>query len=287
MIIIKVMGGLGNQMFQYAFGEALKRIEHFDVKYDISYFSDIPEGDTPRMSYDQLLNQSQDIATEEEIQLLLKKDKALRNRIKKILHCYKSNVLTEADEIVDESYLNGYWQQESYFKGIESVIRKKYDFSQYVLSEKAVNVLSMIQNAKYSASIHVRGGDYLSDTNSSIFGGVCSEAYYKKACDYVLKQNPNVTFFMFSNDTAWAKEILHIPEENVVVVSDLLGQEEEWVELYLMSCCRSNIIANSSYSWWAAWLNTNEDKTVLSPSRWKNSDGESKIICKDWIRIDA
>ena len=92
---------------------------------------------------------------------------------------------------------------------------------------------------------------------------------------------------MFSNDTAWAKEILHIPEENVVVVSDLLGQEEEWVELYLMSCCRSNIIANSSYSWWAAWLNTNEDKTVLSPSRWKNSDGESKIICKDWIRIDA
>lgn len=285
MIIIKVMGGLGNQMFQFAYGENLRCVNNLEVKYDVSYFLDTPKGDTLRDSFAELLGFTDIIATDAEIANVLKCDKKILNRLLSKLGCYRSSIRNEGDIIEDNCYLIGYWQSESFFANIKTEIQKKYDFSRFELSDKAKKVLEKIQREENSTSIHVRAGDYLLAENYHIFGEICTEEYYNKACDYIIKNNPNSKFFLFSNDINWVRENNILPDYSIIDVSTELQGESDWVEMYLMSCCKNNIIANSSYSWWSAWLNKNAQKIVVCPSKWTNNDGDDKIFCKDWIRL--
>ena len=133
-----------------------------------------------------------------------------------------------------------------------------------------------------SVSIHVRLGDYLN--NNSLYGGICTPEYYKKAVSLIKKKAPDATFFLFSNDVSAAAEMLGI--KDIVPVAENTG-DKSYLDMYLMSKCKHNIIANSTFSWWGAWLNENEDKTVCCPTTLLNGYDNGSVYCKEWIRVSS
>ncbi|MDB5255060.1 MAG: hypothetical protein JWL92_436 [Candidatus Nomurabacteria bacterium] len=178
------------------------------------------------------------------------------------------------------SYLSGYWQSEKYFNEIEGVIRK--DFSLKVpLSEKAQYVLGLIES-KPSISLHVRRGDYVSDKNAHDILGLSPISYYEAAIAVMLEKEPRASFFVFSDDIEWCKNNLTINAEHVFV-EDMPGYEH----MTLMSKCKHNIIANSSFSWWGAWLNSNANKIVIAPKKWYNNKAfnNDDLIPDHWITL--
>jgi hypothetical protein len=288
------MGGLGNQMFQYALGKSIELQKGYCVKYDLTYYDRIPEGDTPRKPY--ILSFCDDgcIASEAEIRQVQGKAKSrIGNTLRKLVGQEfriteedKQNPTKEfVDQLADNRYLIGYWQNECYFQNIESSIRETFNFSAWKLDEASQKLLDQIKTTKHSASIHVRAGDYLSEQNRATFGDICTSDYYRRACEYILKKYPETVFYLFSNDVEWTKAHIELPYDRTVIASSSLPAAEDWVEMFLMSSCKNNIIANSSYSWWGGWLNTNPHKIVISPSRWKNGNDNAQIICKEWITI--
>ena len=133
-----------------------------------------------------------------------------------------------------------------------------------------------------AVSIHMRLGDYLN--NNSLYGGICTPEYYRAAVEYIKEHIDNPKFFLFSNDVEAASKLLGI--EDIVPVSGNTG-DKSYLGMYLMSKCKHNIIANSTFSWWGAWLNNNEDKTVLCPTTLLNGYDNGSVYCKDWIRIPS
>lgn len=143
------------------------------------------------------------------------------------------------------------------------------------------NYLSLIKTA-CSVSIHVRRGDYLDDLNLGIFGDICSKEYFQKAVSkiYTIFDNPH--FFVFSNDLQWCMENLKL--SSVTYVSGNIGPSS-WKDMYLMTNCSHNIISNSTFSWWGAWLNPNPDKVVICPTRFTRDDTGLSIYPAEWIRV--
>ena len=189
----------------------------------------------------------------------------------------------------DDIYLEGYWQTEKYFSAVAGEVRKAYDVDKlmrYVREEKKDMLfeqqLAQITSTE-SVSVHIRRGDYLLPENQALFGGICTEAYYKKAMERIKKERPGCKFYMFTNDKQWAREWLagvdNINIEDIEIVD--VGEQSDYKEFALMSMCRHNILANSSFSWWASYLNKNPDKTVLAPDRWLNG-----WDCSDFYRDD-
>jgi hypothetical protein len=294
MIIVKVMGGLGNQMFQFALGKSIEQQKSYCVKYDLTYYNRIPDGDTPRKPY--ILNFCDDsyIASEVEIRQVQGKAKSRIGNVFRKLSGQENRITEEdnddstkefVDQLEDNRYLIGYWQNECYFKNIERSIRETFDFSSWKLDVASQKRLNEIKTSEHSTSIHVRAGDYLSEQNRKTFGDICTSDYYRRACDYILNKYPETVFYLFSNDVEWTKTHIELPYDRTVIVSSSLDTTEDWEEMFLMSSCKNNIIANSSYSWWGGWLNTNPQKTVISPSRWQNGNDNAQIICKEWITI--
>ena len=181
----------------------------------------------------------------------------------------------------------GFWQAEKYFSPVAAIIKRELDFSGWDLSLESKKMLKKMKATSKTASIHIRAGDYLLKQNEKIFGNICTQMYYQKAFQYVKTKYPEITFFLFTNDVEWTRNHIDLPYEEMVVVADYLTETEDWEELFLMSKCNVNIIANSSYSWWAAWLNNHNDKMVISPTKWTNNDVNSDTICDEWIRIEG
>ncbi|MEI8033177.1 MAG: alpha-1,2-fucosyltransferase [Chlorobiaceae bacterium] len=178
--------------------------------------------------------------------------------------------------------LDGYWQTERYFLDVADEIRGDYTLRE----ECAVDGFPLandIRNSK-SVSLHIRRGDYVHNARTNNYHGLCPLEYYQKAVRLVEEKVVTPSFYVFSDDVAWAKEHLKI-NHPVTFVSD--GKLKDYEELVLMSCCQHNIIANSSFSWWGAWLNKNPGKIVVAPKQWfANRQISSKDIIPDrWIMI--
>ncbi|MGN0428140.1 MAG: alpha-1,2-fucosyltransferase [Agathobacter sp.] len=293
MVIVKVMGGIGNQLFQYAFARSIEMKYNYKVKFDFSYFQNVPEGNTKREAFITHWVKTADMAAQEEVEALFSQDRRLLNRIKKKFGRYHKRSFYEGSDITeknphieDPSYLIGYWQSEKYFKEIETEIRRTISFEEWELSPKEQSIKKLIQDSEYPVSMHVRAGDYLLAHNQEIYGGICTPEYYRKAYEEVLKKHPEAKLFVFTNDVEWTREHIKLPRDKTVIVSEELKESKDWVELYLMSLCKSNILANSSYSWWAGWLNNNTEKKVYCPPIWDHQENGVSTICDDWIRID-
>ena len=180
-----------------------------------------------------------------------------------------------------DAYLNGYWQSEKYFADIRDDLLKKFVFPESK-NIKNREVLGDITRDE-SVSIHIRRGDYLnSQENYDLFGGVCSLEYYKRGIEYFRQHYKEAVFYVFSDDIDWARNNLKAAE---FVFVDWNNGKEDYYDMYLMSQCKHNIIANSSFSWWGAWLNSNRDKQVVSPSRWFNKYQSKDTICEGWLRM--
>lgn len=291
MIIVKLMGGLGNQMFQYAAGRRLSMSHNTNLKLDLNFLLDR----TPRENFTYrpyelgIFNIQAGLASRSETNQFFPSNKNIVNSIKRKLGLVK--IIKESQFSFDEgflsfpdnSYLDGYWQSEKYFKEIEEIIRS--DFTLKMKATRPNQRLSKEISLYNSVSLHIRRGDYVSNPETKRFHGSCSLEYYERAIEKIANCITDPIFFVFSDDTVWAKDNLIVDYPIKFMFQN--GPEKGYEDMLLMSLCKHNIIANSSFSWWGAWLNTNPEKIVIAPQKWFN---DSSIITRDlipnsWIRI--
>lgn len=294
MIIIQMAGGLGNQMFQYALYKQLRSIGK-NVKVDDE------EGfreDAKRKPALAPFGIVYDRASREEIMKITDSSPSIFAKLRRKLFGRNKKAYFEEDKRFqekifqwDDIYLEGYWQSEKYFADVAEEIRQEYCLENvrrqkaagYGLSEKAENYLEQIEQSE-SVSLHIRRGDYLLPENQTLFGGICTEAYYRQAICRMQERTPECVFYLFTNDRAWAKEWMQtLWKDNVQAQMVLveLPDGRDYEELLLMSRCKHNILANSSFSWWASYLNENPKKMVLAPDKWLNG-----WDCRDIYRAD-
>ena len=292
MIIVRLNGGLGNQMFQYATGRTLAHRLDTQLKLDISQFQHNPDRNYNLGCFsiqEQFVSQ-QDL---DRIQMpilmffknpfrLLRKKMSSEPPIIRVMERY-FHFDPEIQNLSDNIYLKGYWQSEKYFKEIEEIIRR--EFSIKIPPDSDNKEFRDRISAVNSVSIHVRRGDYVTNPLTYQTHGVCDVDYYQKAIDETLKAIDKPHFFIFSDDQSWAKSniILNAPMEYVTHNDSLKNYED----LRLMSTCKHHIIANSSFSWWGAWLNQNPDKIVIAPQKWFNDPtiNTNDLIPSTWIRL--
>ena len=193
-----------------------------------------------------------------------------------------NNLLTEKGS--KDCYIAGFWQSEYYFKSIEPLLRQEFTFRRPLdkINTETANRI----NSTNSVSLHIRRGDYVKTSKRSPAHTLCPMEYYQKAIEYIGQHIVNPVYFVFSDDPEWAKANLNIiyPSE---IVTDNIGNQS-YVDMQLMSLCRHNIIANSSFSWWGAWLNSNSDKIVVAPKQWFADESmnaqTNDLIPQAWIR---
>ncbi|HEY9221970.1 MAG TPA: alpha-1,2-fucosyltransferase [Lutibacter sp.] len=274
-----VSGGLGNQMFQYALYLALKNIGK-KVKLDTSLYSftKMHNGCELEKCFginNRKINNSK--------WHLLKLRAVLKYKPKSIVY---SDLLYFDRDVFKTSckYVNGNWQSQKYFMQIEKKIRDAFVFKNIDDENKKIAV-EMVDSI--SIAIHIRRGDYL---GNSIYSGACNEDYYTKAIKAILnKINPcvNIMFYVFSDDKEFSGKFI----ENFKIPAKLINinnSEDSYKDMYLMSQCKHNIIANSSFSWWGAWLNNNPEKIVVAPQKWFGKGSEENyrdIVPNNWIKL--
>jgi hypothetical protein len=183
----------------------------------------------------------------------------------------------------DGSYIRGFWQTEKYFQSISEIIRQEFAF-RFSPDEKNYELLNIIKNTN-AVSIHIRRGDYVSVVKTNQLHGLCDLSYYINSVNIISNKYPNVHFFIFSDDIPWARANLVLDSPCTYV--DINSENNSHEDLRLMTYCKHNIIANSSFSWWGAWLNKNPKKIVIAPKKWMtNVSVESiELIPDTWIKI--
>jgi hypothetical protein len=289
MVITQLIGGLGNQMFQYAVGRHLARLRNCRLKLDLSRYDDRTRRNYGLRQYElKPFNIEADIATPAELEAFkprgrllsrLDKIKPLRNRIvrERFLH-FDPTILT----ITGNVYLQGYWQSEKYFKDIESDIRKELTIRHE--PDPINSALGTAIQSASSVSLHVRRGDYVSDPVTSAKFGPLRMEYYVRAVKLIAALVREPHFFIFSDDPQWVTQNIGL-DYPTTYVNEQPGNH--CGELRLMSLCKHHVIANSSFSWWGAWLNPRPDKTVIAPANWFQEKGRdtSDLVPEGWIRL--
>lgn len=286
MVIIEMSGGLGNQMFQYALYRKFESL-HKEVALDTSFFRS-----------QQRLRKLEIGIFDIKYREITDKDAAyirgygyhdsildkIRYRIKPSRYfIYEDKIEMYQPEIFDmnEVYLSGYWQNEKYFSDIAEEIRKEFHFHSD-MGKQNEEILCKLQ-MENSVSIHIRRSDYLSVENKDVYGNICTEKYYENAVAYIEDHVTKPYYYLFTDDVEWVKEHMNYP--NMTIVEQNTGKNA-YMDMYLMSQCKHNIIANSSFSWWGAWLNQNDSKIVLAPEKWFGNHKTADIICEGWIPIN-
>ncbi len=287
MILVKLRGGLGNQLFQYALGRNLALKNNTELVLDIADIDSYKYGiRTYSLSH---FNIKARIATTDDLNKFKQSPFVKFTDLFKTY--YKKNIIIEKQfgfdkrilNIKPPSYISGfsYWQNEKYFKEIEDTIRRDL-----TLKGPQIDEFNKIRNSiitSNSVSLHIRRTDYLIKKHQDIYTQ-CKPDYYKDALQIINSKYPNSKVFVFSDDIVWVKNNLNLTSATIYV-SD--GKLTDYQELILMSSCKNNIIANSTFSWWGAWLNNNKNKIVISPKNWY-TDGktcEDGLIPKTWIKI--
>jgi hypothetical protein len=269
MIIAKIIGGLGNQLFQYAFARHISIIHNTELKLDISAYSDY---NIHKYSLSNFNILEKFCSNEEISELVPVKEK----------HFHFD---PDFKKTIDNSYINGYWQCEEYFKDISDVL--KLEFALKSPMEKADEVISELISNSNSISIHIRRGDYVPGSYNDQVSDCLTLEYYKNAIDILSKIVHNPIFFVFSDDMNWVKKNLKLEQQIFYV--DYNSSDNNYQDLRLMSLCKHNIIANSSFSWWAAWLNDNPKKQIFAPKKWFNANARNlnpkDIVPKNWVSI--
>ena len=187
-----------------------------------------------------------------------------------------------AMELGGQVYLKGRFHSEKYFSDTADTITESYTLRS--VSEKALKIQNEIASVD-SVSVHVRRGDYISNSHNLARYGTCPDSYYEKCIEKTMERSENLRFFIFSDEPDWVSENMSFPENSVFVTSDGLNGDAE--ELYLMSLCRQHITANSTFSWWGAWLDRRADKVVYTPRKWFLAEDldTRDLIPETWIKV--
>lgn len=291
MIVVQLAGGLGNQLFQYAAGRALAQRKRTSLRLDIGLF----ECDVKRTYRLNHFNISASIASQRDLDRVRGWGwRGLPHRIVQRL-CrntpyYRQSPFIEQGQQFDLNlfkarkcvYLVGYWQSEKYFKDIQDIIRAEFTVRNPPdMMNRAL--LEQIDQSE-SVSLHIRRGDYVSDPHIRQIYGLCPLEYYHSAVEFIQLRLRQPHFFIFSDEIDWAKASLNIECPCIYISHNRVGRDYE--DLRLMSECKHHIIANSSFSWWGAWLCANPQKIVISPKKWFNTpDRDTEDLVPDsWYR---
>jgi len=300
MVIIKLTGGLGSQMSQYAYAKALAT-RGYEVKIDPSQLKFYKLHDFELFRY----NIDLKLSTKKENDRFQKSNfitNILNNCftdhiVKRILNkarinTYTSQVIKEKNhlfnkafmEVNEDSYIIGDFKSERYFKDIRNIL-----LEQFTIKNKPSNYLREMElkiiRSNNSCFIHVRRGDFARNKKVFKVHGVCGADYYQSAAEYMHSHVKDVEFFVFSNDLDWCKQNLNIENSTFMENKDRRSPHED---IRLMSLCQHSIIDHSAFCWWGAWLNQNEDKIVVAPTRWFSNEQFQKesedIYCEHWVK---
>jgi hypothetical protein len=299
LVVIKIMGGLGNQLFEYAMARRLALHRKATLRFDLSLLTDkrdaththryyslglFPElGGAPLNTVDE-----QHIArTTHILYRLYNKARRLLRLSPAFLYLGEGEFFTPNTTVLNGGppaellYLEGYWQNEQYFADIASIIRQELAFPPFIDVQNQTAARLIEQSSRPTVSIHVRRGDY----NQFTSFGMCSIDYYERALAYMQQQLREPTFFVFSDDITWARENLPLPVDTTYI--DWNQGADSYHDMHLMSLCHNHIIANSSFSWWGAWLNPSPTKLVVAPQVWMDNPRviTERVVPATWVRL--
>lgn len=293
MIISSIIGGLGNQMFQYAAGRALSLERGQPFRLDVAGFADyrLHHG----FELQRVFDFSAEIATEAEVRSILgwQFSSVIRRAVSRpgLAFLRRDGFVIEPhfdywpgiNNVPHDCYLSGYWQSEKYFKNMAEVIRSEFTFK-CPLENRNSELADEISQVS-AVSLHVRRGDYLTNTKNTAMHGLCSLDYYREAIQYISVRVEKPHFFIFSDDIAWVKNNLKMDFSCQYV--DHNNGPQSYNDMHLMSLCQHHIIANSSFSWWGAWLNPRPNKMVIAPMKWFASQQKSTrdLIPSSWVNL--
>lgn len=291
MVTVLLSGGLGNQMFQYAAARALAT--RLDTSLYLDLYSLEKKTQATVRSFElEVFNIDAEIKNSIRGKIL---NKILPYAQKHRIFFLRLNYFTDTAAIFYQpSFENlkgnimmaGSFQNEQYFRNIMTELRSEFTFRK-PLTGKNLEISEAIAKSN-AVSIHIRRGDYLTNKSAAANFITCDKDYYDKAIEHINRKVENVHFYIFSEDFEWIKENLNFGDQPVTFIDWNKGQES-YIDMQLMSLCRHNIIANSSFSWWGAWLNSNVDKIVVAPSRWFRSKDKNALLDKfypaGWTKI--
>lgn len=278
MRLIKVTGGLGNQMFIYAFYLKMKqrypkvRIDLSDmVHYNVHYGYEMHRVfNLPHTEF--CINQT----AKKILEFLFFKTILERKQDPTTLKAFEKKYYWPF------IYFKGFYQSERFFSDIKDEVRKAFTFDLRNINEKSLNTMKQIDMDDNAVSLHIRRGDYLQPKHWATTGSVCQLPYYQNAIAEINKRIKKPSYYVFSDDMAWVKK--NIILENAVYIDWNKG-EDSWQDMMLMSHCKHHIICNSTFSWWGAWLNPRTDKIVIVPERWFKHCETPYIYPARWIKV--
>ena len=301
MVIVRAMGGLGNQLQQYALYRKLEHIGR-DVRLDTSWFrSESLQADVNaarELELDCLNPLPYREASGDEIRAVLgrlwEEPEKTVSKIRRKLNPSANPVFEESEMYhedvyaMEQKYLVGYWACEKYYADIMDILQADISFPKSIDSElqsRNDRVIEQMEESQ-SVSVHIRRGDYLNDINRELFGGICTESYYQRAIEYLKERFPKTRFFLFSDDIPYVREHYRGDEYQII---DWNQGKDSFYDMMLMSRCRHNICANSTFSFWGARLNPHADKVMIRPSIHKNTQvcipEQMKDLWKGWTLI--
>ncbi len=298
MVVLKLMGGLGNQLFQYASAKALSKRLKCELQFDLTFLLNFDDVNFTKRKFElgvyKLDEKCISVFELKKIKIKLYFTKCINFFSRHIyplnINCF--NVYSNYSSIYDDNfmklskniYLEGYFQSFKYFEHIRTDLISSLNLFQFIKDNKSYLNLYYELNSYNSVSIHVRRGDYASNSHINSIHGLCSLSYFHDAIDFIKSKIDNPVFFIFSDDIDWC--IANFSEPNMNFLS---SNEAPAVDLFLMSSCKHNIISNSSFSWWGAWLNSNTHKLVVAPKIWylnKELNLGTRDLCpSEWIRL--
>lgn len=293
MIIIHVMGGLGNQLYQYALYEKLKYLGK-DVRLDLYAYKEAAGEDREwrALELEWLDALQYEVCTADERRLFLDNSMKFADRVRRKLTGRRDKTVTERADYMpeifamDDVYLYGFWGCERYYADILPLLREKIRFP--ASADPRNRELAETIGHKNAVSIHIRRKDYLTVADGKRYMGICTDAYYASAVAYITERVENPVFYIFSDDAAYARA--HYSSDNMHVVDWNTGRESLH-DMELMSRCKHNICANSTFSIWGARLNPNPDRIAVRPlhhDNYESADAETiRENWRGWVLIDA
>lgn len=287
MVIVQLKGGLGNQMFQFAAAKLLGAHINKDIKIDVSFFNEASKSVTKREYYLDFYHINDIVIHKTRKKTFFQKClfkigypllKATNHRlVLRGVEKSKLNYYKKFKKVI----LNGYFLDLKLLESNQNLVKSIFQFNEHRV-HPVKKLKEMIQNTQ-SVSLHVRRGDYLNQKNQHIYY-TCEVDYYKRAIEHIYSKLDKPHFFVFSDDLEWARKELGFNGTTEYI--DVRSHDKDVLEFFLMSNCKHNIIANSTYSWWAAYLNRNPEKIVLAPEIWYKNEEENKkalqLVPEEW-----
>lgn len=285
MIIVKLQGGLGNQLFQFAIGKHLALKNNDILIFDNSFLNITNATGYTLRNYELGIFPIASVIQNKGKYFGKSRWSRIRPKLDRIKYVGERSFkfMPEILDLSGNLYLEGFWQTEKYFLLIENSIKKDLTFlpSLNVVNAKIARQIDLCN----AVSIHIRRTDYVGKGVVATYHNLCSLTYYYDAIELIIKTVPDAVFFLFSDDIEWVKQNLLIPFPHYFVDHNYVN--ESYVDMQLMSMCKHNIIANSSFSWWGAWLNNYPNKIVIAPKKWFNNPeiDTSDIVPESWLRL--